>query len=142
MQPSQIHSEAFAPIANNIFKEVAVLKNKFKAIDLLKEVEPQKAMIEVLKFLNLIYISNERLTPSLKVDLAWHEFILCTKLYQQHCQEFYQRFIHHHPGGDDTENLNNFRKTIQLYQKHYGQPPTLFWGNTSLKADCGSCDAL
>lgn len=35
--------------------------------------------------------------PSQVVDVAWHEFILFTRLYQQFCQHSFGRFLHHTP---------------------------------------------
>jgi hypothetical protein len=35
--------------------------------------------------------------PSKVVDVAWHEFILFTRLYQQFCREAFGRFLHHTP---------------------------------------------
>ena len=35
--------------------------------------------------------------PSRIVDLAWHEFILCTKHYQTFCRRAFGRFLHHTP---------------------------------------------
>lgn len=35
--------------------------------------------------------------PSQVVDLAWHEFILVTRSYQEFCQKAFGRFLHHSP---------------------------------------------
>lgn len=35
--------------------------------------------------------------PSQVVDVAWHEFILFTKAYQNFCQKAFGKFFHHHP---------------------------------------------
>ena len=132
--------------AISILKELPVLKEKLNAVELLKDYDAEMVLAEVLCFLNLIYISSERLTPSLPIDLVWHEFILCTKLYQRHCENYYGRFIHHHPGGNEKENQQNFKRTLQLYYQHYGEPPAALWGPSTYidaeKAECGSCDGL
>jgi hypothetical protein len=41
--------------------------------------------------------------PSQVVDVAWHEFILFTRQYQQFCHSAFGRFLHHTP----AEALNN-----------------------------------
>ena len=35
--------------------------------------------------------------PSRIVDDAWHEFILCTRAYEDYCDQAFGRFIHHTP---------------------------------------------
>ena len=35
--------------------------------------------------------------PSQAVDVAWHEFILATRLYQRFCERGFGRFLHHTP---------------------------------------------
>jgi hypothetical protein len=35
--------------------------------------------------------------PSQVVDVAWHEFILSTRAYQEFCQKAFGRFLHHSP---------------------------------------------
>ncbi|MEO0331092.1 MAG: hypothetical protein AAF223_05325 [Bacteroidota bacterium] len=111
-----------------------------------QSVDPQAArelLLEVMRFLHLIAFYNRRLTPSLPVDLAWHEFILFTRMYADFCQEKCSRFIHHHPGGKESDNQRDFQKTLQLYMLHWGQPNEDIWGHlaTTLfeEAQCGSC---
>ena len=98
-------------------------------------------MSETVRFLNLIAFQETQLTPSVKVDLAWHEFILCTRYYQSWCERHWHHFIHHNPGGDPQQNQNNFKTTIKLYQKYFGNTPVEFWGQLD-KADCGNCSAI
>jgi hypothetical protein len=43
--------------------------------------------------------SETKLEPSLRIDEAWHEFILHTKSYAGYCQSRYGRFIHHVPAS-------------------------------------------
>lgn len=44
-------------------------------------------------------MANRRMVsmPSKVVDVAWHEFILFTKNYQQFCRAAFGRFLHHTP---------------------------------------------
>ena len=107
------------------------------------ENEASEILMEALKYLDLVYYTNQRLTPSLLVDYAWHEFILCTVLYSKFCQEKFGRFIHHHPGGKTKETQNLFKKTIQHYIHHIGKPQEKYWGTTATEewedSQCGSC---
>lgn len=98
---------------------------------------------ETLKFLWLVGGLNQKLTPSLLVDNAWHEFILFTRLYHNFCNEHFGRYIHHSPGGNEQENLRNYHRTIQLYILHFGKPPEVYWGQLANEkwqdSQCGSC---
>ena len=110
------------------------------------DIDPQQAstmLIETLKFLYLVAHRQQRLTPSMAVDLTWHEFILFTRCYAAFCQEKFGRFIHHSPGGSDQANRRNFERTVQYYAEHWGAPPADAWGETATllyeEALCGSC---
>ena len=95
-------------------------------------------LVNLIRFLELIAISPVSLTPSHKIDLAWHEFILFTKLYSNFCRQHFGRYIHHQPGGDQATNQSQFKATLQLYSQRYGLPNPKFWSD--LEADCGSCE--
>lgn len=41
--------------------------------------------------------------PSLTVDWAWHEFILCTRSYHRFCQRAFGQYLHHTPAGEGDE---------------------------------------
>lgn len=46
--------------------------------------------------------------PSQAVDVAWHEFILFTRSYEEFCQQNFGRFLHHTP----TEAMTNAAETV------------------------------
>lgn len=100
------------------------------------------AIQEIICFLDLIFKSKKSLTPSLVVDLIWHEFILFTRLYVRFCEQRYGRYIHHHPGGPMSHNQARFSLTLQLYKSTYGEPDPEFWGfeTSETNSECGSCD--
>ena len=130
-------------VAKKILADNPILYTKINDATAIKNEVAEVLVIEVVRFLHLIALANQRLTPSLLVDKAWHELILCTRYYQQFCETYFGRFIHHHPGGDEKENQNNFKKTIQLYREHFGMPPEAFWGCALMEEDsaaaCGLC---
>lgn len=41
--------------------------------------------------------TDEALTPSVRVDIGWHTFLLRTREYQQWCARHAGRFLHHNP---------------------------------------------
>ncbi|MEM7246809.1 MAG: hypothetical protein AAF533_15765 [Acidobacteriota bacterium] len=100
------------------------------------EVEP--ALRALMRFLLLVAESDERLTPSLRVDLAWHELILFTRFYHGFCERHFGRFLHHHPGGDEGDNHRRFALTLSRHRERFGTPDPRFWGCDD--ADCGPCD--
>jgi len=98
-----------------------------------------KLLVEVLRFLGLVVVAGERLTPSETVDRGWHELILCTRTYGDFCQRRFGRMVHHEPGGDEGENRRQFKETLQLYRAHFGAPPARFWHDP--QSPCGACEA-
>ena len=128
-----------------ILADSPILYDKIANACSIERSEVANALREVLRFLSLIARYNMRLTPSHTVDLAWHEFILCTRLYADFCRRHFGRFIHHHPGGKREENHDQFRQTIKLYNLRYGKAVERFWGVADIRgveADCGACDAV
>ncbi|MDJ0839979.1 MAG: hypothetical protein QNK37_25920 [Acidobacteriota bacterium] len=130
-------------LAVQLLEQNPVLTDKIvKAVPLAAEEAPAM-LTEVLRFLHLIAWSDQKLTPPLTLDNAWHEFILFTRAYAAYCQEQFGRFIHHQPGGTEDENGRQLRAALKLYQLCFGTPDTRYWGDHgywSRAADCGSCE--
>jgi hypothetical protein len=105
-------------------------------------------LCEVLRFVSLAAHASaalERsLTPSVTVDDAWHELILCTREYHRLCLEHFNRFVHHDPGGDEAQNRAQFRDTLRLYALYFGRPDPRWWGPQAEgmpDASCGACES-
>jgi len=131
-------------IAEQVLRENEVLFDKIAAaLDCPRDDVPN-ALREVLRFLNLV--ANHRagmLTPSHRVDLAWHEFILCTKAYREVCDKRFGRYIDHHPGGPQAVNRQQFQTTLRCYRQTYGAPDPRFWGAShDLDSACGACETV
>ena len=126
---------------NDIEIHIPLLKKKIIHICETHNTTSEALILETVKFLNLIHTTNEKLSPSLVVDLVWHEFILFTRYYQEFCMTHFNRFIHHTPSENSEKNI--YKKTIELYIKHYGKPPEAIWGEFAIeewKANkCGAC---
>lgn len=126
---------------NDILSNIPLLKKKVAKISLENNVESDILLLEMIKFLNLIHATNEKLSPSLLVDLAWHEFILFTRYYNDFCIKYYTRFIHHTPSENEDHTI--YQKTIELYIKHYNKPSETIWGSYAIEeweaSDCGAC---
>lgn len=135
----------FDLLAGEVLQEVPVLTDKIEKGAGVKKAEVQPLLVEVLRFLFLIGTTNQKLTPSHVVDMAWHELILCTRLYHRFCEEHFKRFIHHHPGGKESSNQEQFQLTHKLYRELIGVPPEQFWGKNPTadnRSDCGACEAI
>lgn len=108
--------------------------------------EAKEALIEALKYLDLVSYTKQVLTPALIVDYAWHEFILCTKSYAAFCEEKFGKFIHHHPGGRTKQTILQFHRTIKYYILYIGEPNANYWGKEAAveweDSQCGSCSPL
>ncbi|WP_338846033.1 hypothetical protein V8J88_20060 [Massilia sp. W12] len=69
--------------------------------------------------------------PSQAVDLLWHEFILCTRQYEDFCQRAFGRFLHHAPAGSGADGaiLPSWRSACAAENINPQQPermPSLF----------------
>ena len=73
------------------------------------------------------------LSPTLDIDLLWHEHILDTKPYFQDTAKIFGYYLHHEPGreptGARTPDLEkSFRRTCELYRQEFGQNLQTFFG--------------
>lgn len=129
-------------IQNEISKNIPILVSKIQNVLQCDHNVANESIREVLRFLWLIAYSDSSLSPSIVVDAAWHEFILCTREYERICTTYFGKFIHHSPGGNDSENHSKYMKTLTLYALHFGKPSEYFWGDTQVfdvPANCGFC---
>jgi len=126
---------------NYIQAHIPLLNKKINHICEEYNITNEELLLEMIKFLNLIYTTNKKLSPSLVVDLAWHEFILFTRYYQEFCMTHFNKFIHHTPSENEDNSI--YQKTIDHYIKLYGKPPEVIWGNFAIKeweaSKCGAC---
>ena len=92
-----------------------------------------RAILEYKKFIFLICISNQPLTPSDEVDQVWHLHLLYTHSYwKEFCGAVLQKEIHHGPtkGGqtEQTKFTNWYLRTLDLYRSNFNQdPPDDIW---------------
>jgi len=83
---------------------------------------------EYRRFLALIAISDEQLTPSDAVDQAWHLHMAYTRDYWHGlCRDIVGRDIHHEPTSGGPEQREQYRDryahTLDLYRGTFGDPP-------------------
>ena len=99
-----------------------------------------RAMDEYKKFMFLVCVTHQALTPSEKVDQVWHLHLLYTRSYWKHfCTEVLKREIHHSPtrgGPKEKDKFNNwYAKTLFHYREKFDSPPPLdIWPSPNLKS--------
>ncbi|EDX84750.1 hypothetical protein S7335_2447 [Synechococcus sp. PCC 7335] len=91
-----------------------------------------RAIREYKKFIFLIMVSEQRLSPATVIDRVWHQHILYTQSYWiDFCEKLLKRQIHHTPGlGGEEEGMKYYRqcdRALTLYQQHFGDPPADIW---------------
>ena len=92
-----------------------------------------RAIIEYKKFLFLICVTNDSLTPSDEVDQVWHLHLLYTRSYwEEFCPRVLKRTIHHGPtlgGKAEGKKYDDwYGKTLLAYTDYFGQsPPEDLW---------------
>ncbi|MFI9837542.1 hypothetical protein ACIHFD_10945 [Nonomuraea sp. NPDC051941] len=66
------------------------------------EEEAEELFAEAKKYLVLTQVDESKFwrMHSMRVDDAWHHFILFTGLYTKFCHDYFGRYIHHSPGND------------------------------------------
>jgi hypothetical protein len=76
---------------------------------------------------------GETLSPTLDIDLLWHEHIMDTRPYFQDMASIYGRYVHHEPGrtpGQRTPELKtSFLRTCELYRKEFGDELQTFFAD-------------
>jgi hypothetical protein len=75
---------------------------------------------------------GESLSPTLDIDLIWHEHILDTRPYFQDTARIFGHYVHHEPGrtpGKRSPDLEkSFRRTCELYTTEFNEDLQTFFG--------------
>jgi hypothetical protein len=83
---------------------------------------------EAKRMLYLGAKTDEWVTPSLKVDDAWHEMLMFTRFYKKFCEGL-GRFMHHDPTPGPPDGGKAYKRTKENYQKAFGfAPDPKYWG--------------
>lgn len=88
------------------------------------------ARIAVREAKRLLYLSSlceMEVSPSKRIDYAWHEMLMFTRFYQEF-STFIGKYVHHDPTPGIPDNGNLYANTKQLYTKHFGiVPDPYYW---------------
>lgn len=92
-----------------------------------------RAIEEYKKFMFLVCVTQQPLTPSEDVDEVWHLHLLYTRSYWKHfCSEVLKREVHHGPtrgGPEEGDKFTNwYEQTIVQYRQKFNiDPPVDLW---------------
>lgn len=98
-----------------------------------------RAILEYKKFIFLVCISDQPLTPSDQVDQVWHLHLLYTQSYwKDFCGVVLEKEIHHGPtkgGISERQKFTNwYLRTLELYQEVFEtSPPPDIWPNEGIR---------
>lgn len=84
---------------------------------------------EYRRFLYLKALDRGRLTPSARVDQAWHQHIAASGLaWPTYCDQVLGGPVLHETGLSRTEASASYDRTLDLYRKEFGtEPPSDIW---------------
>lgn len=102
-----------------------------------------RAIQEYKKFVFLVTIADQPLSPSTAIDRVWHYHLLYTHSYwDEFCGKILQRPLHHSPSSGEPEMgieyYHQYCKTIELYRSYFGMPPEDIWNFPRLKTEHAS----
>jgi hypothetical protein len=127
-QSSRRRADLFAYRAPFVIEKL--LMNKTVAT----EREGEDLFRELLRYLWLVESDRTRAWPmtSLRVDEAWHQFVLFTVEYAAFCRRFFGRFLHHAPKGAPAARAAREATRGELVAKYaalYGEPLPEVWSD-------------
>ncbi|MGV9691093.1 glycine-rich domain-containing protein [Streptomyces sp. NPDC003444] len=95
------------------------------------EDQGNRGVDQLAAFLAVAATTPGKVTPSLRVDLFWHAFVLHTKPYADFCAALGGGFIHHVPdrgsGHDPAEGRAAMRRTADLIREAGYRADPEFW---------------
>ena len=123
-------------MAKNNHKDINLIKHKIYNLNLdyvvkrisnkykwdIKEAKECEKLYKNFLFLNVLYKEDKRLVPTEEIDMFWHEHILHTKHYINHCEEIFGGYLQHDPLFDsEYGNIGAlFEETQELHKKEFG----------------------
>ena len=139
-QANSVDQAANAVLFEALAYEAPFLVEKLVKDRLVETPEEGEALFaEVKRFLVLV-ASDERVVwdmYSLRIDEAWHQFVLFTRQYVDFCQRFFGRYMHHSPSNAPESKTataaegSTFARFQQRYEELFGEPlPSVWYDHT------------
>ncbi|MEO5322435.1 hypothetical protein PV773_03835 [Mesorhizobium sp. CC13] len=120
------------PLAEAPFSARLALENSWTAW------RAKTVVDEYRRFIYLVCVSDELLSPSPEIDKAWHLHLTYTKDYwKRFCGETLGREVHHYPSSGPTDSQGSLReayaRTLSLLASEFGKEPvTAIWPEASV----------
>jgi len=97
--------------------------------------EAEALFAEAKKYIVLVRCDGTHIWEmhSLRVDEAWHQFVLFTKQYTEFCERFFGRYVHHSPSNAPEVALPppvpvaTFAQFRERYEELFGSPLPDVW---------------
>lgn len=85
---------------------------------------------EYRRFAYLATIARNEITPSVSVDMAWHQHLADSANYSAFCRVL-GKPLEHKPGGqkagEKTRFASQYDATLGMYQREFGSAPSHIW---------------
>jgi len=90
-----------------------------------KEWSAERAENAIIRYKQYLYIVSEEkegICPTPDTDEVWHEHILHTKQYMDHCNQIFGAILHHQPFSSSEEKRNSTALLLSdLGPKYFGK---------------------
>jgi hypothetical protein len=116
--------------------EAPYLIDKLQMECIVRSAEEAAALFaEVKRYIVLVRTDTSKVWEmhSLRVDAAWHQFVLYTFQYSEFCQRYFGRYIHHSPSNAPevkqavAKPVASFDMFKARYEELFGQPLPQVW---------------
>jgi hypothetical protein len=106
--------------------------------------EAEALFLEVKKYIVLVRSDETKIWEmySLRVDEAWHQFILFTTQYTTFCRRFFGRYVHHSPSnapearGQKAVPVASFAMFRERYEEFFGSSlPDVWYDERSITTE-------
>jgi hypothetical protein len=138
----QLTIERPVPVMEALKYEAPFLIEKLLKERLVDSADEAQALFEeAKKYIVLVRCDGSRIWEmhSLRVDEAWHQFILFTKQYSEFCQRYFGRYVHHSPSNSPDAvapppvPVATFGEFADRYEELFGAPlPDVWRDHTSV----------
>lgn len=119
------------------FQPPELLINRFCRDHQLSEQDALETFEQTKQFLVLCAANkNVRYSPSEKIDLMWHQFILHTRDYFAFCDKL-GSFVHHQPS--EEKHPHNYETTKRDLENFFGTINNAYWGDKTSDCDGNDC---
>jgi hypothetical protein len=95
--------------------------------------EAERCFIAMKQFLAVCSVIPGKKVAAEEVDDLWHTFLLFTRDYQDFCDEYLGRFIHHDPNGGFASGT--YESTRALAEELFSNLDERFWP-AKARIDC------